>query len=133
MVGTHGRSGVNRLMMGSVAERILRESTVPVLTVRGDSLAPGEALRLRHVLCAVDNSGASRRALAWVARIARCFESRVTLLHVRQKNAANPIDDLAEWMPAGMTRECAIECVVRQGEPADEIVALAHELRTACW
>ena len=54
----------------------------------------------------------------------------MTLLHVHQKDAANSIDDLAGWMPAGMTRECAIECVVRQGEPADEIVALAHELRT---
>jgi nucleotide-binding universal stress UspA family protein len=130
VVGTHGRSGVNRLMMGSVAERILRESTVPVLTVRGDALAPGEPLRLRHVLCAVDNSGASRRALAWVSRMARCFESRVTVLHVRQKAAANPIDDLAAWVPAGMTQECALECIVREGEPADAIVALARELGT---
>jgi nucleotide-binding universal stress UspA family protein len=130
VVGTHGRSGVNRLMMGSVAERILRESPVPVLTVRGDSLAPGETLRLLHVLCAVDNSGASRRALAWVSRIARCFASRVTVLHVRGTNASNLIDDLAAWVPASMSRECTIECVVRDGEPAHEIVALARELGT---
>jgi nucleotide-binding universal stress UspA family protein len=130
VVGTHGRSGVNRLMMGSVAERILRESPVPVLTVRGDSLAPGETLRLRHVLCAVDNSGASRRALAWVSRMARCFGSRVTVLHVRQNDASNAIDNLAAWLPASLSQECTIECVVREGEPAHEIVALAHELAT---
>ena len=35
VMGTHGRSGLNRLMLGSVAEGILRESLVPVLTVRG--------------------------------------------------------------------------------------------------
>jgi nucleotide-binding universal stress UspA family protein len=117
-------------MMGSVAERILRESPVPVLTVRGDSPAPGETLRLPHVLCAVDNSAASRRALAWVSRIARCFGSRVTVLHVHLKDASNAIEDLAAWIPAGMSRDCPLECVVREGEPADQIVALAHELRT---
>jgi nucleotide-binding universal stress UspA family protein len=130
VVGTHGRSGVNRLMMGSVAERILRESTVPVLTVRGDSPAPGETLRLRHLLCAVNNSGASRRALAWVSRMARCFGSRVTVLHVRLKDAANAIEDLAAWVPAGLSGEFPPECVVREGEPADAIVALAHQLGT---
>jgi nucleotide-binding universal stress UspA family protein len=36
VMGTHGRSGLNRLMLGSVAEGVLRESKVPVLTVRGD-------------------------------------------------------------------------------------------------
>jgi nucleotide-binding universal stress UspA family protein len=131
VVGTHGRSGVNRLMMGSVAERILRESPVPVLTVRGDSPGPGETLRLPHLLCAVDNSAASRRALAWVSRMARCFESRVTVLHVRHRDTTNAIDDLPSWVPASMSQECAMECVVREGEPADEIVALAHELGTA--
>jgi nucleotide-binding universal stress UspA family protein len=33
-MGTHGRSGVSRLFMGSVAERVVRESRIPVLTVR---------------------------------------------------------------------------------------------------
>jgi len=130
VVGTHGRSGVNRLMMGSVAERILRESTIPVLTVRGDSMAPGEPLRLRHILCAVDDSGASRRALAWVARMGRCFEASATVLHVLQKNPTNAIADLAGWIPAGLSADCAFECVTREGEPADEIIAVAHELRT---
>lgn len=35
VLGTHGRSGISHLLMGSVAERVLRESTVPVLCVRG--------------------------------------------------------------------------------------------------
>jgi nucleotide-binding universal stress UspA family protein len=39
VMGTHGRRGMNRLMLGSVAERLLRESEVPVLTVRGDTKA----------------------------------------------------------------------------------------------
>lgn len=36
VMGTHGRSGVNRLLLGSVAERVVRTSTTPVLTIRVD-------------------------------------------------------------------------------------------------
>jgi nucleotide-binding universal stress UspA family protein len=36
VVGTHGRSGISRLLLGSVAERIVRTSRVPVLSVRGE-------------------------------------------------------------------------------------------------
>jgi nucleotide-binding universal stress UspA family protein len=36
VMGTHGRSGFNRLMLGSITERVLREATIPVLAVRGD-------------------------------------------------------------------------------------------------
>jgi nucleotide-binding universal stress UspA family protein len=129
VVGTHGRSGVNRLMMGSVAERILRESSIPVLTVRGDSLERGDALRVARVLCPVDNSGASRRALAWTSRMARCFGSAVTVLHVRGKdNAVAGIEDLEAWIPAQVRKDCPMECVVHEGDAAEEIVALAQEL-----
>jgi len=36
VMGTHGRSGVDRLLLGSVAERVLRSASVPVLTVSLD-------------------------------------------------------------------------------------------------
>lgn len=43
VVGTHGRRGVRRLFLGSVAERFLRESSCPVLLVRGSDAAPAAA------------------------------------------------------------------------------------------
>lgn len=43
VMGTHGRGGVKRLLMGSVAERVLREATVPVLIVRPGSRAVATA------------------------------------------------------------------------------------------
>src|ERR1039458_1224422 len=49
VMGTHGRSGLNRWMLGSVTERILRESPVPLLTVRAAPRGPG-----RRILSPVD-------------------------------------------------------------------------------
>ena len=41
VMGTHGRSGVDRLLLGSVAERVVRSSTVPVLTIRVETPESG--------------------------------------------------------------------------------------------
>lgn len=42
VMGTHGRGGIDRLLLGSVAERVVRSSPVPVLTVRVDVERPDE-------------------------------------------------------------------------------------------
>jgi len=40
VMGTHGRTGLSRLLMGSVAEQVLRRATCPVLTVKGPLSVP---------------------------------------------------------------------------------------------
>lgn len=42
VMGTHGRSGLSRLLMGSVAEHVMREAPCPVLTVKEPTIDPGE-------------------------------------------------------------------------------------------
>ena len=42
VMGTHGRGGIDRLLLGSITERVVRHAPVPVLTVRVDSSEPGE-------------------------------------------------------------------------------------------
>ncbi len=44
VIGTHGRKGFERLMMGSVAEQVVRQATCPVLTVRASEQETGSAL-----------------------------------------------------------------------------------------
>ena len=46
VMGTHGRTGLSRLLIGSVAEAVLRRATCPVLTVRVPSKAPREGVPL---------------------------------------------------------------------------------------
>ena len=83
VMGTHGRSGVDHLFLGSVAEKTLRTSPVPVLTV--PPRAPEHAaasMPFRSVLCAVDFSQDSARALSYAASLAQHAGGRLTIMHV---------------------------------------------------
>jgi nucleotide-binding universal stress UspA family protein len=83
VVGTHGRSGFNRLMLGSTTEKLLRKAPCPVLTVpaRTPDAAPIGAPFTR-VLCAVDFSPASLRALALAESLAGEAAARLCVMHV---------------------------------------------------
>jgi nucleotide-binding universal stress UspA family protein len=125
VMGTHGRSGVNRLMLGSVAERVLRESEVPVLTVRGDTAAA--VAPPKNILCPVNNTPAAREALSMAAHLARCFGGNIVAVHVKEGHAGHGIGDLCAWVPDEIRSHCTIRELTREGEAAEQIVALARE------
>jgi nucleotide-binding universal stress UspA family protein len=79
-LGTHGRSGFERWVLGSVADRILRKAAVPVLTV-APRCAPPPAGGYARVLCPVDLCGDSRALLDRAAALASAPGARLTLLH----------------------------------------------------
>ena len=64
VMGTHGRSGVDRWLMGSVTERVLRKSRCPVLTVPSGlpDAVPATAVLFKRMVCPVDFSDSSMRA-----------------------------------------------------------------------
>ncbi|MCL4402247.1 MAG: universal stress protein [Acidobacteria bacterium] len=124
-MGTHGRSGFNRFLLGSVAERVLRESAVPVLTVRGDGRASPS---IRNILCPVNDSEAARQSLHVATEMAQCLGATVTLLHVREPGADNSINDLCAWAPAAQRARCTVRELVRDGEAAAEIVRFSSSL-----
>ncbi len=124
-MGTHGRSGVNRLMLGSVAERVLRESEIPVLTVRGDAAAA--VTPPKTILCPVNNTPAAREALSMAAHLARCFDGNILALHVKEGRAGQGIGDLCAWVPDEIRSHCTIKELTREGDAAEEIVSLAKE------
>jgi nucleotide-binding universal stress UspA family protein len=82
VMGTHGRSGFERLFLGSVAEKALRKAPCPVMTVppHATSLLPAE-VRFRHILCPIDFSAPALQALGFALDLARQVEGTVTLLH----------------------------------------------------
>ena len=76
VIGPRGGSGLPDLDLGSTAERLLAESSVPVLIVRR---GPGRPYR--HAMVAVDLGGSSEGALALALRLVADGSRRITLLH----------------------------------------------------
>lgn len=147
VMGTHGRSGFSRLFLGSVTERVVRNTPCPVLTVP-PTPAPGEPpIVFKNILCGVDFSPASLAALQWALELGRQSGGRVTVLHAIEflhEPAPSPFLDLdlaqyhhdtvtraAEWLHALLAGEpqtwCAIDEVVMVGRAAQLLLARAAD------
>lgn len=81
VLGTHGRSGFQRLFLGSVTEKLLRTTTVPIMTIPPPVRKP-ESIRFKTILCPVDFSDESMRALDYALSLAKEADARIILLHV---------------------------------------------------
>jgi len=86
IVGTHGRTGLEHIMLGSTAERVIKLAPCPVLTVRVSRIheeKDGETPPcIRHLLVPVDFSSPSLDALEYAIQLVDRFGARLTLLHV---------------------------------------------------
>jgi nucleotide-binding universal stress UspA family protein len=81
VVGSHGRSGFKRFLLGSVTERLLRAITVPLLIVPR-SVNTAQQARYDTILCPIDFSDESLRALDYGLSVAQESNARIILLHV---------------------------------------------------
>lgn len=86
VMGTHGRTGWDRLQLGSTAEAVIREASCPVMTVRG--VVAGEAarshrhVRLTRLLVTTDFSATAHGAVRYAFGLAQRLEAALLVLHV---------------------------------------------------
>lgn len=147
VIGTHGRRGPARLLLGSVAEEVTRHARCPVMTVRERPAELGASHLLpRLVVVPFDFSAQSRLALADGAEIARRFAAHLLVLHVVEERPAgeeaaaarSPRAELGELEQVVAARRRRLEALraalapglpgeveVRVGRPATEILAVA--------
>jgi nucleotide-binding universal stress UspA family protein len=147
VMGTHGRSGFERLILGSVTERVLAKASCPVLTVpRGvPDVAPVPAVLFKRIVCAIDFSECSRHALTYAMSIAQEADAHLTVVHVLEL----PPDDvlarsrglheyveiaggearvrLREAVPDSVRAYCTVDTVLATGKPYREILRIAGE------
>ncbi|HEU0169461.1 MAG TPA: universal stress protein [Chloroflexota bacterium] len=82
VMSTHGRSGLKRLVTGSVAEHVVRMAPVPVYLVPAQAAAALTHPQLRHILVPLDGSQVAHAVLAPVAELARETRAEVILLRI---------------------------------------------------
>jgi nucleotide-binding universal stress UspA family protein len=98
VIGTHGTSGFQHLVLGSVTEKVLRKATCPVLTVPPRAQATSQ-LPFKRLLCAVDFSDASLDAVRSALSLTQESGSTLTLLHVLEWPWEEPPPPQLEQLP----------------------------------
>lgn len=131
VLGTHGRRGVQRVMMGSVAEEVVRRATCPVVTV-GPSARPPDEMGGGRLLVPIDFSEFQDRLLKHALGVARAYDMTLILLHVVEVEGLPDVYQVYSTPPEPGVLADRIEQVLEQR--ADEIreqgVEVALEVRS---
>ncbi|HOT01897.1 MAG TPA: universal stress protein [Acidobacteriota bacterium] len=133
VMGSHGHSALDRIMLGSVTERVLRLADRPVLAVKlSAEKDPAAFPEIRTILCPVDLGEDARPALLLAARLATAFAAELQVLHVAEAAPDPDVERAARealcaWVPDTARTSCRLHEVVRPGKPAEEILLAAQE------
>src|SRR5271157_792508 len=138
VLGTHGRTGIRKLALGSVAECAFREAPCPVMTV-GPRVLQSKSCgaEAKHFLVPTDLSPQSMNALPYGISLARATGGDVTLLYVRRSRSGSNDQDAQAVVAANVrlrellqthpdTRPIA-PFIVKTGPPDAVVVAFAEE------
>jgi len=140
VIGTHGRTGVGRALLGSVAEEIFRQAPCPVLTVGPrTSVQAEQRLEMKEILYATDFSDESRAAAPYAISLAQEHQARLTLLHVMgepktgelvhpENYMASTLRQLQSLVPPEAEPWCKPSFKIESGAPAEEILEAAASL-----
>jgi nucleotide-binding universal stress UspA family protein len=136
VLGTHGRRGMSKMLRGSVAEKIYRSATCPVLTVgpmaHSDAAKPW---RIARMLFSVDLSESPEPALHYALSLAEEQQASLLLLYAnplvpwqfRTLSAERAVQSLSDLLPEDTKLWCQPECMVRWEQPAEVILNVARE------
>lgn len=155
VMGTHGRSGFERLILGSITEKVLRRAVCPVLTVppRMPDAAPLPQALFRRILCPIDFSETAQRALTYAVSLAEEADAHLTVLNVLEvpaetlesaRESSRSLPQLMrsyltaseeearrrldEAIPAAAREYCTVDTRVTAGRPYREVLRIAAEL-----
>jgi nucleotide-binding universal stress UspA family protein len=134
ITGTRGRAGVSKLLIGSVAEKIFRHASCPVLTV-GPNIAgePESIVDIHTILYPTDFSPQSLAAAPYAISLAQENQAHLYLLHV----TPSPVDAhtelglktaLRDLVPPEAELWCEPKAFVESGDPAQKILEAIDEL-----
>jgi nucleotide-binding universal stress UspA family protein len=136
VMGTYGRSGLSRVRLGSVTERVLRETDRPLITIRyKEGASEPSTVSIKQILCPVNFTEVARKALEHAVAMAECFGAELMVLNVVESpasQAADPdeLDRLCRWIPDDFRPHCSFQETIRRGDAAEQIIGQASS--TGC-
>ena len=140
VVGTRGRRGLSKLIMGSVAEEVFRLATCPVLTVGPHGIDTPPQDKLCRILLATDFSPESNRATRYAISLAEEFQACLSVMYAAPPPEADSsvktvLEDffakrLSELVPKEAMPWCTLEYIVEFGAPADAILRISSAQKT---
>jgi nucleotide-binding universal stress UspA family protein len=132
VMGTHGRTGLARIRLGSVMESVLRQIRGPILTVGPGGKVPPHG-SIRRILTPIDFSESSRENLSFAVDLAAKAKAEVIAVHILERppeeGQGQATSALCDWVPPEARTRCTVREVVREGKPAERIIAEAQTSR----
>jgi nucleotide-binding universal stress UspA family protein len=147
VAATRGRSGLKRLILGSVTQRLMRTLSCPLLAVQDPDqglIDPGmTGIRLKKILIGCDFSEDSVLALDYGLSLAQEFEAEVHLIHVMEPPIYHDLltpseqtqdmalsdvlkEKLERMVPSEARHWCSLQAEILRGKPYEELVAYAN-------
>jgi nucleotide-binding universal stress UspA family protein len=140
VLGTHGRQGMDRVLLGSTAENVFRSVNLPVLTVGPHSEPFNPRQPIGHIVYATDFTKESEAAAKYALSLAEEFHAGLTVIHVMPEGESFApdqermekyfYDKLRKLVPQLDCEWCNIEYVVENGDTVEAVLAVADERRT---
>jgi nucleotide-binding universal stress UspA family protein len=132
VVGTEELSGLERLLLGSVAEAVIRKSDHPVIVVGPQAAAMAkETIPWKHLMLACDTAEGVTEAARLAGDIASGHHARLTIFTVREEGIASPSEGQFDTLEKMMSRNAWLsvmpQCLIREGEPAQEIIRMVDD------
>ena len=148
VVGSHGRSGFQHVLLGSVAEKIVRKAPCPVMVVPPRDATTVSDVSFKKIVCPVDFSETSLAALEYALSLAEESDSRLTLVYalelppelhalptsegvdvdaVRAAAQADALTRLRALIPVNARAYCTVETIVADGKAHRAVLATARE------
>jgi nucleotide-binding universal stress UspA family protein len=139
VLGTHGREGLGKILLGSVTESVLRRAPCPVLTIGPYvEVDPERATQMKRILFATDFSAASQAAAPYAVSLAQENQAHLDILHVIEKRKVGELvaaPELIEGAVGGMRALlpsdadlwCEPAFLVEEGSVADQVLKAARE------
>lgn len=147
VIATHGRTGFDHVVFGSVSEKVVRQASVPVLSIKHPEREfvhePDSTIHLRRILYPSDFSEFSARGLPYAASLCREFGATLVMLHVAEIPVVLPefLPDSVSTLDANMEKHARetldrmgeglegvnVEAQVQTGVPYREILRVVHE------